>query len=162
MVEPNERLELHRFRFGVEVDQGDAITEGIVDPPDFRRLRRHLQMTLEQTLVEAVPGPKHELVQPRPHRIFVTIEGRMMNRKNRHGIQTRPFSTWRRSSRSESHQAISKSPSHNPDSAILVLTEELVDRDDRRSPSLAPVPRSFDAGALLHGAWRAMVRPTKS
>jgi transglutaminase-like putative cysteine protease len=35
---------------------------------------------------------------------------------------------------------------------FTVLTEELVERADWTSPSLVPVPRSFDAVALLHGA----------
>jgi transglutaminase-like putative cysteine protease len=35
---------------------------------------------------------------------------------------------------------------------FTVLTEQLVDRDDRMSPSLVPVRRSFDAAASLHGA----------
>jgi len=79
VVEPDDRIKLQQSRYGVEVDQSDAIAESIVDPPDLGRCRNNLQPTIEQSLIETVAGTKYELVDTRPDRIFITIGRAVMD-----------------------------------------------------------------------------------
>jgi hypothetical protein len=54
MVETNCRIELQGLRFRIEIHEGDAISENIVDPPNLGGTRDDLQTTIEQPLIKAV------------------------------------------------------------------------------------------------------------
>jgi hypothetical protein len=62
MVKPNGRFELKRTAGRVEIDESYAISEDVVYPSDVSWVRRHFQLAIQQTLIEAVARPKHQLV----------------------------------------------------------------------------------------------------
>src|SRR4051794_6794989 len=84
VFEPNDRFECQCPCRCREVDQGQAIAEHVVDPPDLGRTRRYLQSAFQQTLIKAVPRPEHELMRARPHGLPVPVRRRVMNGVNRH------------------------------------------------------------------------------
>ena len=84
MLETDESLEPQDSRLCSKVDQGDAVSEDIVDPPDLSRRGVDIEPAFEQPLIEAVARPKHHLMQSRPNRLFVIVGGGVMDRKSRH------------------------------------------------------------------------------
>ena len=62
MIKTDDRIELQHLATGIEIDEGYAISKNIVNPPDIGGIRCHFNLTVEQTLVKAVPRPKHELM----------------------------------------------------------------------------------------------------
>ena len=62
MVKPDGRVEFKRAAREFEIDKSYAISEDVVYPSDIDRLRRHFQLAIQQTLIEAVARAKHQLV----------------------------------------------------------------------------------------------------
>jgi len=73
VVEPDEGFELQLARSRRKINERNAVAESIMDPTRLAWRRRYMQSAFEQPLVEAVPWTKHELMQPRPDRIFVVM-----------------------------------------------------------------------------------------
>src|ERR1700733_10832900 len=96
MLETDESLEPQDSRLCSKVDQGDAVSEDIVDPPDLSRCGVDIEPAFEQPLIEAVARPKHHLMQSRPNRLFVIVGGGVMDRKSRHKsiVHSQPPWAW--------------------------------------------------------------------
>jgi len=62
MVETNDRFELKYLAGGIEIDKSYAVSEDVVYPSDIDWFGRHFKLAVQQTLVKAVAGPKHQLV----------------------------------------------------------------------------------------------------
>src|SRR3954471_22598703 len=94
VIETNDRLECQCPRRCREVDQGQAVAEHVVDPPDLGWTRRNLQSAIQQTLIKAVPRPEHQLMRAWPHRLPVAVCRGVMDGENWH---------WRPSTPKRSH-----------------------------------------------------------
>lgn len=84
MVEFDEGVEPEFRRRRIEVDQGDAIAEDVVDPSDLAWLRRDVQSAFEKSLVKAVSRTKHESMDAGLNRILVPIGRGVLDREYRH------------------------------------------------------------------------------
>ena len=97
VFEANYRIEFQDITRRIEIDQGLAVAEHVVDPPDLGRLWPHCKLAVEQALIEAVTRSEEELVAPQFDRPMVAIDGAVVdgvdgNRSRSGPAQYGPFS----------------------------------------------------------------------
>lgn len=90
MFETNDGLEFQRGGRRRKIDQRYAIPKDVMNPSGLGGFRRDRETRIDQTLIEAIARPEHQLMQSWPHRIFVTIGRRVMNRENSHKGDAHP------------------------------------------------------------------------
>jgi hypothetical protein len=98
MVETNDRLELKYLAGGIEIDKSYAVSEDIMYPPDTDWFGRHFKLAVQQTLVKAVAGPKHQLVWSKPHRLLIPVCCRVVHGENSHQLPDFPRSLYAQTS----------------------------------------------------------------
>ena len=62
VLEANDGFEVQRRSFSRKIDQCYAIPENVMYPSRLGRFRRYLEMTIEQTLIETISRPEHQLM----------------------------------------------------------------------------------------------------
>jgi hypothetical protein len=73
MVKSDETRNFKVIALGAHVEERDAVPERVMDPPQSGGLGRNCQVGMEQPLIEAVAGTKHQPMLAQPEGLFVPI-----------------------------------------------------------------------------------------
>jgi hypothetical protein len=84
MVEANIAFEPQLLRPIVELRNGNAVTERVVQPAKIDRFRRDRERRFEKLLVIAVARPEHHAVRAERHRPVVSIERNVADGEDSH------------------------------------------------------------------------------
>ena len=87
VIDGDGRVEHQPVRLGVEIGDGDAVAEDIMDAAQRGWLRRDVQPLRQHADIVTVARTQHDPVFAERHRAVVAILGLVMNRQQGHLIQ---------------------------------------------------------------------------
>jgi hypothetical protein len=89
VIDLDDALESQIVAVTAKFDLRNAIPEDIVQPPHLRRLGRHIEREINQSLVETIARACHQLMSAEPDRAPVPICRDMPDEEDRHGTADR-------------------------------------------------------------------------
>jgi hypothetical protein len=89
MLQSNDTCDPQGRACRVEVKQGYAVAEHVVDPAQSRRLWNNGQVRMEKPLVKAVPRTQHQTMCSQAHRPLIPIRCHVPDGEDSHAIPRR-------------------------------------------------------------------------